>query len=30
MLSDIPRLVVTVGGVLLIAAVILFFFGPKR
>jgi len=30
MLSDIPRLVVTVGGILLIAAVILFFFGPKR
>jgi hypothetical protein len=30
MLSDMPRLVVTVGGLLLIAGVLLFFFGPRR
>ena len=28
MWSDIPRLVVTAGGLLLIAGVLLFFFGP--
>jgi hypothetical protein len=28
--SDLPRLVVTVGGLLLIAGVLLFFFGPRR
>jgi hypothetical protein len=30
MLNDVPRLVVTIGGVLLMAAVLLFFFGPRR
>ena len=30
MLTDIPRLVVTAGGIALIAAVLLFFFGPRR
>jgi hypothetical protein len=30
MVSDLPRLVVTVGGLLLIAGVLLFFFGPRR
>jgi P-type Cu+ transporter len=28
--ADIPRLVVTAGGLLLIAGVLLFFFGPRR
>jgi hypothetical protein len=30
MLSDVPRLVVTIGGVLLIASVLIFFFGPRH
>jgi hypothetical protein len=30
MLSDVPRLVVTIGGVLLIAGVVIFFFGPRH
>jgi uncharacterized membrane protein HdeD (DUF308 family) len=30
MVSDLPRVVVTVGGLLLIAGVLLFFFGPRR
>jgi uncharacterized membrane protein HdeD (DUF308 family) len=30
MLSDVPRLVVTIGGILLIAGVLIFFFGPRR
>ena len=30
MLTDIPRLVVTAAGIALIAAVLLFFFGPRR
>jgi len=29
-LSDIPRLVVTIGGIALIADVLLFFFAPRR
>ena len=30
MFGDIPRLVVTIGRIALIAGVLLFFFGPRR